>query len=191
MSTRSQLRFQQLTDAANPETAQLYRHSDGYPDAVLPALQRLQVVLRTTRTERGPEYAAASFIHLEKCRMMQFYLNRGPGKSITGTNPEAVLDPRSWAGLDQPSFLMGYGVEDYSTGIHGDEEYLYVVELPEYDFITPAETGDWHVKVSEHCGFPRWDDETNHAFERAEWQYEGALGGAMEALGLDANPLLR
>ncbi len=185
MSTRSQLRFQRLSDDDHGPIAQLYRHSDGYPEAVLPALQRLQLVLRTTRSERGPSYTAATFVHVEKCRAMQFSLGRGPGGSITGTTREDVLDVRSWVALEQPGFLMGYGVEDPAHGIHGDEEYLYVVELPEADFVNPQETGDWHVKVSDHCGFPRWDGPTDRAFESANWQYEGPLGEATEALGIE------
>ena len=29
-----------------------------------------------------------------------------------------------------PLFLLGHGVEDPADGVHGDKEYLYVVEIP-------------------------------------------------------------
>ena len=185
MSTRSQLRFQTASDSDHPTIAQVYRHSDGYPESVLPALKRLQALLRATNTERGPAYTAAEFIHLEKCRGMSLYLDRGPGREIAAETPTEVLDPRNWVDLDQPLFLLGYGVEDPARGIHGDEEYLYVVELPEFDVGRPDDTLDWTVTVSEHCGFPRWDDSTEDAFEEASWAYAGPLIEAMAGLGID------
>jgi hypothetical protein len=82
------------------------------------------------------------------------------------------------ATLTQPHFLLGYGVEDPSTGIHGDEEYLYVVELPDRSPVD--DPGEWSIKVSEHNGFPRWDGPTDEAFDRATWQFEGPLTTALE-----------
>ena len=185
MSTRSQLRFQYQTDVDHPAIAQVYRHSDGYPESVLPALHRLQALLRATGTERGPADTAAEFIHLEKCRGMGLYLDRGPGREIAAETPTDVLDPRNWVDVDQPLFLLGYGVEDPTRGIHGDEEYLYVVELPEFDSGSPDDTPDWIVRVSEHWGFPRWDGPTEDAFEEARWAYEGPLADAMAGLEIE------
>jgi len=85
--------------------------------------------------------------------------------------------------LDQPMFLLGHGVEDPADGIHGDEEFLYVVELPTTNaFDEPAE---WTVKVSGHSAFPRWDGPTDEAFERASWQFHGSLGDALTELVRD------
>jgi uncharacterized protein (DUF433 family) len=76
-------------------------------------------------------------------------------------------------------FLLGRGVENPADGIHGDEEYLYVVELPTQ---SPDEPAEWTVKVSEHSGFPRWDGPTEEAFERATWQFHGSLKNAHEEM---------
>ncbi len=59
MSTRSQLRFVQQSETAEEQSdpghvAQIYRHSDGYPDSVLRDLAQLKQMLDETRTERGP-----------------------------------------------------------------------------------------------------------------------------------------
>jgi hypothetical protein len=79
--------------------------------------------------------------------------------------------------LDQPLFLLGHGVENPADGIHGDEEYLYIVELPaESPFDEPTE---WTVKMSGHSAFPRWDGPTDEAFERASWQFDGSLEDAV------------
>jgi len=85
--------------------------------------------------------------------------------------------------LDQPLFLLGHGVENPADGIHGDEEYLYVVELPTTNaFDEPTE---WTVKVSGHSAFPRWDGPADEAFERASWQFRGSLEDALAELVRD------
>jgi hypothetical protein len=76
--------------------------------------------------------------------------------------------------LSQPLFLLGHGVEDPRAGIHGDEEYLYVVAIPEYT-LEQVEPPTWKAAVSEPYGFPRWDAQTDAAFSEATWQFEGSL----------------
>jgi hypothetical protein len=163
MSTRSQIQFVHSEDDWR-ETVQIYRHSDGYPGGVVPALERLCRVQSTTHTHRGPSHTAANFIFLCKLEGMRFYV--GDGGSRDSIHRNDVLEPTAWADeLSQPFFLMGYGVEQVGD-IHGDEEYLYVVDV----------AGDeWTVKVSEHAAFP-----TEDAFENAEWAYEAPLPEAVE-----------
>ena len=193
MSTRSQLRFVQRIDyetqdgetKSDRRLAQVYRHSDGYPEGVLPALAQLKALQDETGTERDPSYVAANFIFLNKLQGMGLYVDRdgGFGGSISTGDLAAIVENRDVSvltTLEQPHFLLGYGVEDPDEGIHGDEEYLYVVELPARGSF--EEPGDWTVKVSAHNGFPRWDGPTEEAFERATWQYEGSLAGALEEL---------
>ncbi|OIB57314.1 hypothetical protein [Natrialba sp. SSL1] len=191
MSTRSQLRFVQRvepnskTDEPNAydRIAQVYRHSDGYPSSVLRDLVQLKQLLDETRAERGPSYTAAVFVFLGKLRTMDLYVDEGRDRSIDADQPEDLLDPSNMEHLDQPLFLLGHGVENPADGIHGDEEYLYVVELPTQNpFDEPAE---WTVKVSAHNGFPRWDGPTEEAFERATWQFRGSLKNAFGELAVE------
>jgi hypothetical protein len=184
MSTRSQLRFvQRVEQDGKPDddrVAQIYRHSDGYPDSVLRDLAQLKQLLDETRTERGPAYAAAQFLFLDTLSTMTLYVDEGHDRSIHADQPLDLLKPNNMEHLDQPLFLLGHGVENPADGIHGDEEYLYVVELPTaYPFDEPAE---WTVKVSGHSAFPRWDGPTDEAFERASWQFEGTLPAAIDEL---------
>jgi hypothetical protein len=193
MSTRSQLRFVQVSKHRNEDgetesterIAQVYRHADGYPESVLPALAQLKALQDETGTERDPAYVAANFIFLNKLQGMGLYMDRdgGFGGSFSADDVQAFIvenDVSGIAALEQPHFLLGYGVETPDSGIHGDEEYLYVVELPTRNpFDGP---GDWTVKVSAHNGFPRWDGPTEEAFERATWQYEGSLSAAIDEL---------
>jgi hypothetical protein len=111
---------------------------------------------------------------------MELYLDGEPDRSIRADDPADISNPANMEHLDQPMFLLGHGVENPADGIHGDEEYLYVVELPSRnDFDDP---GEWSVKVSDHCGFPRWDGPTEEAFDRATWQFNGPLTVALEEL---------
>jgi len=186
MSTRSQLRFVQRVeetdeiDGSADRVAQVYRHSDGYPESVLRDLAQLKELLDATRAERGPGYTAASFVFLNKLSTIDLYLNGDPDRTIEATQPADLLDPSNMEHLDQPMFLLGHGVENPADGIHGDEEYLYVVELPTRNpFDDPSE---WTVKVSGHSAFPRWDGPTEEAFERASWQFHGPLEHALVEL---------
>lgn len=188
VSTRSQLRFVQRIDSETDEgeietterIAQVYRHSEGYPEGVLPDLAELYQLLESTGTVRGPDYAAAQFVFLGKLRSMGLYLDREPERSIQATKPGDLIDSRNFDHLNQPVFLLGHGIENPADGIHGDEEYLYVVEIP---WVTsPDESVEWNVKVSGHCGFPRWDGPTERTFERATWEFEGPLSNAVEEL---------
>ena len=186
MSTRSQLRFVQRveqpseTDGGDERIAQVYRHSDGYPASVLRDLAQLKELLDATRAERGPAYTAATFLFLDKLSTVGFYLDGDPERTIDAAQPADLLEPSNIEHLDQPLFLLGHGVDNPADGIHGDEEYLYVVELPTTNaFDEPAE---WTVKVSGHSAFPRWDGPTDEAFEQATWQFEGALSVALDDL---------
>lgn len=182
MSTRCQLRF---TDENTDRVAQIYRHSDGYPEGILPLLEHVQELLHATGTQRDASYAAAQFIFIDKLWHIErtFCCEDGLYNDLPDT-VEGVLNPESWEGLSQtPSYLLGHGVEDPSCGIHGDEEYLYVVELPSTNRL--EDSIDWQVKISEHRGFPRWDEPTEDAFEVADWRYEGLLGEAITKIGVE------
>jgi len=178
MSTRSQLRFvQTVTDTDGNEherTAQVYRHSDGYPSAVIYDLATLRDVQADTNTTRGPSYAAGNFIFLNKLRGMAMYVEERAHRDRINPNTSVesfVATPADYiTDLDQPHFLLGYGVED--TGdIHGDEEYLYKVHLPERK--GPERLGPWTVAVSDSKSFPRFaddGDDVGDRFERADYE---------------------
>jgi hypothetical protein len=136
-----------------------------------------------TRAERGPGYTAATFVFLDKLSTVDLYLDGDPERTIDAAQPADLLEPSNMEHLDQPLFLLGHGVENPADGIHGDEEYLYVVELPmENPFDEPTERT---VKVSGHSAFPRWDGPTDEAFEQASWQFHGSLEDALAELVRD------
>jgi len=186
MLTRSQLRFVRRIGPDNSsdddycQIAQVYRHFDGYPAGVLQDLAQLKQLLDVTPAERGPGYAAAQFLLLDKLSTMEIYLDDEPDRSIRADDPVDIADPANMEHLNQPIFLLGHGIENPADGIHGDEEYLYVVEPPSR--IGFNESGEWSIKVSEPCAFPRWDGPTEEAFDQATWQFEGSLTVALEEI---------
>lgn len=105
MSTRSQIAFFRDENVGDLQKfdALIYRHSDGYPDGVLP---ELMAFLRWFDRKRGvsdTEYVAA--------RTLQHLTNLYD--SATGKT-----------GADDFTGVLGYGI---SKAYHGDIEWLYVV----------------------------------------------------------------
>ena len=117
---------------------------------------------------------------LDKLSTIDLYLDGDPERTIDATQPADLLRPANMEHLDQPLFLLGHGVENPADGIHGDEEYLYVVELPTANPFD--ELAEWTVEVSDHSAFPRWDGPTDEASERASWQFYGPLENALAEL---------
>lgn len=192
MSTRCQLRFVRALEqgrAADPTepVAQVYTHSDGYPCGVLNRLHELKQLLEATTSVRGPSYAAAQYVFLDKLASMRLYLDpdRQPDRRIEAHSPADVCQPNRIQHLSQPLFLLGHGIEDPRAGIHGDEEYLYIVGIPPYK-IGHIEPPTWEIAVSKQYGFPRWDVQTGGAFGEADWQFEGTLSDGVELFHDDA-----
>jgi hypothetical protein len=160
--------------------AQVYRHLDGYPESILLSLDHLQDLLNATGAQRDASYAAAQFLLVDKLWRIRrtFRSHDGLYEEYPASIAE-VLDVESWQEISKtPPYLLGHGIEDPARSIHGDEEYLYEIELPPRD--PTDKPAEWSVKISEHCGFPRWDEEgLQQAFEVADWQFNGPLSEAL------------
>lgn len=182
MSTRSQIRFiEEYEGDIGTVRSQVYRHSDGYPKGILPDLMELKELLEDTMTLRDGSYTASNFIFLCKLRGMRFYLDRDEdayGGNLSPESPMELTKAETFKEVDQPHFLLGYGVEDPEQGIHGDEEWLYVVEIDRVEGPAGMTSSVWNVKISNN--FPTWDENTEDAFEEAEWEFEGTLSEALD-----------
>lgn len=111
MSTRCMINFGSdgVTDA------RIYRHSDGYPEAVLPDLAEFfgEVRKQTSDTRFGdPEYLAAKYVVWQANQNTWHY--KGAGRYEKG-------DPLDFISL-------GVTLED-----HGDCEYIYTIRCGTYD----------------------------------------------------------
>lgn len=141
MSTRCQILFQEIClrkDETGKEKAwnyeaQIYRHSDGYPeDGVLDDLEEF-FDWNEGRNE-DVSYTAANFI---------YYMKRGMERYILQFSKEKNPNYKS---KDGKSFVQaGYGVEKADHQIHGDEEYLYRITV--HDDRRPDFRG-WKIEVA-------------------------------------------
>jgi len=123
MSTRSQTEFV-IIDGVDVEKRTVYRHSDGYPEAMIPDL--FNFIRWNQGRMHNPEYTAANWIYWNKRRDEDEYLNSDSIKKserrdhdIRWSGPEVERDHNSIVKL-------GYGVCN-NDEYHGDIAYLYKV----------------------------------------------------------------
>ncbi len=139
MSTRCQILFQELHHGKDEKTgkevetkweAQIYRHSDGYPEGgVLVDLERFFRWNSDRNTDVS--YTAANFIYFMKKDMEKY-------------------SKKDYMSEEASRFIkVGYGVEKADHKIHGDEEYLYRITV--YDDRKPDFKG-WLIEVAQVRG---------------------------------------
>lgn len=115
MSTRCQIKVE-------GEEVLFYKHSDGYPDGVLPTLTDIVAKFKAARGFFDGAYLLA--------RIGQRFMNDSQA-NYTAVHKEWA--ERGMKVSTQNDFdVTGYG---YDTEIHGDIEYLYTVKK------------DWTIKV--------------------------------------------
>ena len=86
-----------------------YRHSDGYPKVVLPSLEKFLGLVKEGRIRDNVEQASGWLIRL------------GATEYKVPENPTLNSDYQDWK----------VGAYEPSVGIHGDVDYIYVVDLHE------------------------------------------------------------
>ena len=108
MSTRCQIGIYENDTRLNKPEVLLYRHSDGYPDGVLPEMMPF---LRWFKKGRGMdvEYLGA--------RLLQWLCNKYDGYGIANNFSPEIYD----AGM---TGVLGYGI---CKELHGDIEFYYAV----------------------------------------------------------------
>ena len=136
MSTRCQILFQEIHHGKDEKTgkevetkweAQIYRHSDGYPEGgVLDDLERFFKWNSDRNTDVS--YTAANFIYFMKKGMEKY-------------------SEKDYMTEEGSRYLkIGYGVEKADHHIHGDEEYLYRITV--FDDRKPDFKG-WRIEVAD------------------------------------------
>jgi hypothetical protein len=161
MSTRCQILFvregEYKTQDGKKKTwreeAQIYRHSDGYPSAVIPDLY--EFYQWNTGRNDDVSYLAANFI---------FYMKRkGEEKyDISG----AYGKPHDYKSVDGNDIVqLGYGVEKTNHKLHGDEEWLYRVTITGK---SENDTLNWVVAIARVT-------QKNQTFDNAKYEIEANL----------------
>ena len=134
MSTRCQIEFKHITkyvERKKPiiERRTVYRHSDGYPEGVIPDLKEFLI---WNKGRNGDiEYQTANFIYWSKRRMEELFFNKNHAGEIEDTNLK-------WSD-NQPTncsiLHTGFGICE-NDGFHGDIEYFYEVVLNSEEVIS-------------------------------------------------------
>jgi hypothetical protein len=131
MSTRSQICFQvrwkNEKGKEHKERRTVYRHSDGYPEGVLPDLREFLRWNRGRNTD--VEYMAANFIYWSKRMQEELYWKP---KGTVGKEEWATDKERSkWSDCGSTgcsTLHTGFGVCN-NDEFHGDIEYYYIVDV--------------------------------------------------------------
>jgi len=166
MSTRSTLRW---LDHRGNVVAQIYRHSDGYPTAVIPDLTEF---FEWDTRASDPEYSAANFIYYMKVKQKE--LQEKIRTELDLSPPGESLEH------------LGYGIQNPNR-VNGDVEYLYEIQfMPQGNFLTHDPEGKEvldHIRVKVSTNM--LDLNKPISFENAKWQFEGTLREAVNHIWED------
>lgn len=104
----------------NYDKLYFYRHSDGYPEGTLPTLERLVGMYNSGQIRKNVPQSAGWLI------------------LIGADEYNVTLD------IDPEDDFMGWKVGAYepTTGIHGDIEYLYIIDLSK-EVVSVEVLEDW------------------------------------------------
>jgi len=127
MSTRCQIEFvcnSKSEGKKRVESILIYRHSDGYPEGVIPDLKKFLKWLGG-RIE-DIEYASASFIYWSKRRFEELYYNYD--FKMVGDKFKQIGNKKKWSDPQDfnSTLLIGFGICEKDC-FHGDIEYFYQV----------------------------------------------------------------
>jgi len=184
MSTRSQLRFIQRSETADEQSktdriAQIYRHSDGYPDSVLRDLVQLKDAARRD-TNRARACVRRCPVPVPRhASTMTLYVDEGRDRSIHADHPS---DPRAGQyGAPRPADVPARTRRREPSRRHSRRRGVSLRRRaadpePVRRAVRVDRQGEWSP------AFPRWDGPTEEAFERASWQFHGPLEQALEEI---------
>jgi hypothetical protein len=120
MSTRAQVAFYgNIEQPLKKWDALIYKHSDGYPEGVLPELEVFATDFNAKRGLSDSEYASAWYL------MFLYKQHMKMAEDWSKDHAKEIADPsRAFPELKDFGLYSGNGV---SKQIHGDIEYFYAV----------------------------------------------------------------
>ena len=144
MSTRCQIEFKHVSNYLKKkksliERRTVYRHSDGYPDGVIPDLKKF---LKWNGGRNSDiEYQTANFIYWSKRWHEELYFNKDWGGTI-----KKIADKNLKWSDNNPTNVStlhtGFGICE-NDGFHGDIEYFYEVVRE----VTELEKHKWKTET--------------------------------------------
>lgn len=110
-----------------------YRHSDGYPEGVLPTLNKFMDWVKTGKIRDNVSQAAGWLIMVGAQEYDTIYVSLGDRRQKTTlTEPNAEDRMSGWK----------VGSYEPTTSIHGDIEYLYTLDLAAKTILVQEAFGD-------------------------------------------------
>lgn len=125
-----------------------YRHSDGYPDGVKPSLDKFCELLKEGKIRNNVSQGAGHLILIgmaEYNNAPTFEVETDKGTSTgVGYGKIATYEPAKEK-YNPACTEWKVGAYEPTTGLHGDIEHLYVVDLQtmEWNEIPSSEWSDW------------------------------------------------
>ena len=117
-----------------------YRHSDGYPEGTLPTLQKFSDWLKSGKIRNNISQASGWLILIGAIEY----------STIPGYETEEVINP--YNKIKGSQFVNGslkapqswkVGAYEPTTGLHGDIDYKYVIDLKTAEIEIFERVGDW------------------------------------------------
>jgi len=167
MSTRCQIEFKHIwLDGKKKkiERRTVYRHSDGYPNGVIPDLKEFLKWNGGRNTEI--EYQTANFIYWSKRHYEELYFNKD-WKYIKGKRIEYIKNKNvKWNDtfLGDTNLHLGFGICE-NDQFHGDIEYYYKVIV---DMTIQDKDGFNKATIKIECYKVNWigKDYSKHRFKK-------------------------
>lgn len=136
MSTRCNIVLRSklcAADPAKPDELWFYRHSDGYPDGVMPTLGEFLKLLGERSIRRNLSQCAGWLILLGH----EEYAKEGYCGTLENHRTKADCKAREYHNA------WKCGAYEPTTGEHGDIEYLYVVDVDNVALTINGRGIDW------------------------------------------------
>lgn len=151
MSTRANVIIQESYSCdgkIKTDKMYFYRHSDGYPEGVMPTLNVFMKWLKNGDLRSNPQQCAGWLIMLgaiEYSTIPRYNVTEEKGFMdwvYKNADLDSIETPEDWK----------VGAYEPTTCIHGDIEYLYVIDLTKkelkcYDSWTPKGEGKHEVEL--------------------------------------------
>lgn len=104
-----------------------YRHSDGYPEGALPTLKRFMRWVKEGKIRSNASQAAGWLVMIGANEYNYQVDYDGNEVETTKLDPEKAFTPDS----EERANSWKVGAYEPTSGIHGDIEYLYILDLPD------------------------------------------------------------
>lgn len=114
-----------------------YRHSDGYPEGVMPTLEKFLSLVKEEKIRNNVSQASGWLIIIGAEEYKSHQLKHDSWNGLT------EAEEKEWAGkISTNPMDWKVGAYEPTTGLHGDIEHLYVIDLSKKT-ITEIPSGEW------------------------------------------------